>query len=211
MRKWLPVLFLLIAFGATAALWQQIPEQVPTHWNVRGEPDEYGSRARGALLMPLVAVAVYVLMLFLPRIDPRRANYERFAGTYQWLLVLIVGAMVLLHLAMLGAFIGLPIAIDRAFPAVIGLLILGIGNLLPRARSNWWIGIRTPWTLSDERVWARTHRVAGYAFMAAGVALLLTAAIPAVFPLWLAIALAVSAGLGPAVYSYFLWRSLRGS
>lgn len=209
MRKWLPVLFILIALGVTAAVWSDIPERVPTHWNVRGEPDDFGSRTMGALMLPLTALAVFVLLRLLPRIDPRRANYDRFADTYDWLLVFIVGAMVLMHLVMIGVYLGVPIAIERAFPAIIGLLLIGVGNMLPRARSNWWFGIRTPWTLSDERVWARTHRIGGYAMMAAGGMLLLTAAMPSVFPMWLAIALAVSAALAPAVYSYFLWRGLR--
>lgn len=211
MRKWLPVLFILIALGVTAAVWNDIPERVPTHWNVRGEPDGFGSRTAGALMLPLTALAVFVLLRLLPRIDPRRANYDRFADTYDWLLVFIVGAMVLMHLVMIGVYLGLPIEIERAFPAIVGLLLIGVGNMLPRARSNWWFGIRTPWTLSDERVWARTHRIGGYAMMAAGAMLLLTAAVPSVFPMWLAIALAVSAALAPAVYSYFLWRGLRGS
>ena len=211
MRKWLPVVFILIALGITAAAWNDIPERVPTHWNVRGEPDGFGSRASGALVLPLTAIAVFVLLRLLPRIDPRRANYDRFAGTYDWLLVLIVGAMVLMHLVTIGVYLGMPIEIERAFPAIIGLLLIGVGNILPRARSNWWIGIRTPWTLSDERVWARTHRLGGYALMAAGGMMLLTAAAPSVFPMWLAIAIAVSAALAPAVYSYFLWRGLKGS
>ena len=211
MRKWLPVLFLVIAFSATAAVWSDIPDRVPTHWNLRGEPDDYGSRTTGALMLPLLGLGTYLLLLVLPRIDPRRANYDRFADTYDWLVALVVGGMVMMHLAMLGAYVGLPISIARAFPAIIGVMLIGMGNILPRARSNWWVGIRTPWTLSDERVWARTHRVGGYAMMAAGVVMLLAALLPSAFPMWLAIALAVTAALAPAVYSYFLWRELRGN
>ena len=94
MRKWLPLVLILVAFGASAATWSRIPERVPVHWNFAGEVDRYGSRVEGALLVPFIALGMLVLFRVLPRIDPRRANYEKFADTYETLILLLVGEMV---------------------------------------------------------------------------------------------------------------------
>jgi uncharacterized membrane protein len=209
MRKWLPLALILIAYGASAVVWSRLPDELPVHWNASGEADRIGSKFEGALLLPTAALLMFGLFRVFPRIDPRRANYAKFTDTYEWVIVLIIGFIVALHLLLLASAMGVPIALDRAFPALFGLLIIGIGNLLPRARSNWWFGFRTPWTLSDEYVWARTHRVGGYAMMLGGATLLVSALAPSVLPLQVAIGLAVAAGLFPVVYSYFLWRSRR--
>lgn len=207
MRKWLPLILVAIGYGATAALWSRLPGEFPVHWNHAGEVDRYGSRLEGALLLPTVGLVLWGLFRVLPKIDPRRANYAKFEATYDWVIVLIVASTIVMHLMLLALVMGYPVSPERVFPALIGLLLIGIGNLLPRARSNWWFGIRTPWTLSDEHVWARTHRVGGYLFMLAGLVLLLAAAAPNVFPARIAIIVAVIVSISPVIYSYLIWRS----
>jgi uncharacterized membrane protein len=95
---------------------------------------------------------------------------------------------------------------ERVAPAIVGLQFVILGNALPRARPNWWFGIRTPWTLSNDRVWARTHRVAGYLLAGAGILLLVAAALPRAWTFALGVAAVIAAGFSSLVYSYFAWK-----
>jgi uncharacterized membrane protein len=195
------------AYLFSAAVYSRLPERVPTHWGPNGV-DGWSSRAAGALLMPTIALVSWLLLRWLPHIDPRRENYARFRGTYDAVVLALVGLLVALHVAMLGAALGWPVRVERLTPVAVGLLFVVIGNLLPRARSNWFFGIRTPWTLSSDRVWERTHRVSGYLMIGCGILIALTAlAIN-----WMgAIIVGVSIALviGTYGYSYLAWRSER--
>ena len=206
MRRWFGVLAILAAGVFTAVVYSWLPEQIPTHWNLSGEADDWSSRFVGAIALPLEGLGLWALLQWLPRIDPLRSNYEKFRGTYDvavnTILVFIAGA----HVFVLGVALGWPLSMARALPIGIGAMCILLGNVLPRARRNWWFGVRTPWTLSNDRVWERTHRVAGYLFVALGIALLITAAIPVSLPTGAVIAsLAVVAGI-LLVYSYVAWR-----
>ena len=112
-------------------------------------------------------------------------------------------------MALLGTALGWPVSMERVVPALVGLQFIILGNALPRARPNWWFGIRTPWTLSSDRVWARTHRVGGYLLAAAGLVLLIAAALPRGWTFALGLAAVLSAGFGSLVYSYFAWKQER--
>jgi uncharacterized membrane protein len=206
MRKWIPLIAVLAGFAFSAVVYSRLPDQMPVHWNWAGEVDGWAGRTQGAFMMPALALAVWALMRFLPRIDPRRANYVKFGDTYELIVAAIVVMLVLIHIAVLGAALGWPISIGRVVPALIGALLLLLGNVLPRARPNWWFGIRTPWTLSNDRVWDRTHRVGGYMLAGAGCLMLLSAAVPSPWTVALAFAGAMVAGLGSVVYSYIVWR-----
>jgi uncharacterized membrane protein len=94
---WLSVSAIVVALGASLILWPRLPNPMPIHWNAAGQPDNYGSRAIGALLMPVVMVGIYLLFEVLPRIDPRRRNYRRFADTYRILRTLIILFMLFIH------------------------------------------------------------------------------------------------------------------
>jgi len=206
MRKWIPSLLVIVAVLATLAVYSRLPEQVPTHWNVSGEVDDWSSRLWGAWTIPLVMAAMLLVFRAFPLIDPRRENYPKFAGAYEGILIIVLLFMLALHVSLLATMLGRPIAVMRLLPVGIGLLLVGIGALLPKAHANWFIGIRTPWTLSNDRVWERTHRFGGVVMIATG---LLIAASALLAPLWthrvMAGAIAAMAIIVIA-YSYFAWR-----
>lgn len=211
MRRYFPLFPIAAAWVFSAVVYSRLPEQVPVHWDWSGQPDRWGSRVEGAFLLPAIALVLWGLLRWLPTIDPRRANYARFGGTYDFSVNAILTFMAGLHIVLLGTVLGWPISVERVVPGAVGVLLLIIGNLLPRARSNWWFGIRTPWTLSSDRVWQKTHRVGGYLMILAGLGLLVQALIPGKATAGLAIGLVVLCVAGTLVYSYVAWRGERPS
>lgn len=205
-RDLYPVALILVALVFSAAVYGRLPEKVPVHWNWQGEVDRWGGRLEGAFALPGVAVAMLALMRIVPRLDPRRANYARFAGTYDVAVNAVVTMLVCFHVLVLGIALGWPLPLRRVAPALFGVFLIVIGNVLPRVRSNWWFGLRTPWTLSSERVWTRANRVAGYLLMGAGIVLLVTAALPSPWTATLAVVAVGGAGLGSIAYSYWIWK-----
>ena len=200
---------LVIAAMWAFALWAypQLPEQVPTHWNLRGEVDGWSGRAFGAFLMPAVATLMIPLLLYvLPAIGPRRENLARFRPELRLIASVIALFLLLMQVLTLGVAMGWPVDVTRAMLAGVGLLFAVIGNYLPRIRSNWWMGIRTPWTLDSDRVWRETHRLGGRTFVAGGLLAALAALLPDPARAWVAVAALGAAALIPAVYSYFAWR-----
>ena len=206
MRRLVAPVLILAAVVFSIAVWGRLPERMPVHWGLHGDVNGYGSRAHGAFLLPGVMLLIWLLMRFLPRIDPRRANYAKFADTYDLLVNSLVALFAVMHVALIGAALGWPISMERVAPALIGLQFVILGNALPRARPNWWFGIRTPWTLSNDRVWTRTHRVGGYLLTGAGVVLLVAAALPGAWTFALGATAVATAGFGSLVYSYFAWK-----
>jgi immunity protein, SdpI family len=207
MRKWLAPLCIVAAFATSALVWTRLPDRVPVHWDSHGTVNGYGSRFAGALMLPAAMLGLWLLLRVLPRIDPRRANYAKFADTYDLIVNSLVALFLVMHLALLASALGWPVSMERVAPVLVGLQFLILGNALPRARPNWWFGIRTPWTLSNDRVWARTHRIAGYLLAGAGAVLLLIGAFaPTSLAFALGVGAVVAASVGSLVYSYFAWR-----
>lgn len=206
MRKWYPWIIVALAILFTAMVYGRLPDQMPTHWNRDGVVDGYSSRAFGAWLLPGILVVTAVVMPRLPSIDPRRENYAKFRPTYDLVINGIMTTMLVLDVAMLGAALGWPVSMERLAPFMVGSLLVLLGNVMPRARPNWMFGIRTPWTLSNDRVWERTHRVGGVLFVIAGIVLILGTLFLPGAGTSLVIGVAVSASVIPLVYSYFAWR-----
>lgn len=206
-REWPALLALTIAFLGTALLFDRLPDPMPTHWNAAGVADDYSSRAVGAWLMPLTAVGIYLLLLFLPRVDPRKENVARFSDTYTLLRVGITIFFVLIQGLILYTVLS---AEARLNPSIIliamGGLFMLLGNYMPRMRSNWFMGIRTPWTLSSERVWTRTHRLGGRLFVLAGFITIVTALVAPETGIWFVLGASLLAGFVPVAYSYLIFR-----
>lgn len=194
-------------FVAAAFTWPSAPDRMPIHWNAAGEIDGYGGKFQGLLLVPSIAVAQYLLLRFLPRTDPGRANYVNFQRAYDTVrvavLVLLAIVYGLLHLYLRGRRLDVSLVV----PLLIGTLLVVLGNTLGKLRPNWFFGIRTPWTLSSKEAWTRTHRVGGWLMVALGVAMIVAA--PFAGPMGRS-GVVVAGALGFAVwsmgYSYWAWR-----
>ena len=207
MRKWIPFLVIVLAFGASAAVYSDLPDRVPSHWNLSGEVDGWMSREWGAFIMPLILVGLMAMFHLLPKIDPRGSNYDKFKGTYETVIITSMIFTLGVHLVMLAAALGKDVSMSRLMPAGIGLLLVVLGNLMPRTRSNWFVGIRTPWTLSSDRVWERTHRFGGRLFVATGVIIMLAAVFVPSFSHAVMVTGAVCVSVLVLAYSYVTWRN----
>lgn len=210
MRKWIPVALVVLAFVVSAVAYPRLPERIATHWGIDGRPDGWSSRGFGAFLIPVLTLGTLLLLRVVPRLDPRRENYAKFEGTFDTLIAAIIAFLVALHVGVIAYALGYPVPIDRIAWLGTAALFVVIGNLLPRARPNWFVGIRTPWTLSSDRVWERTHRVGGRIMVAGGVAIAVLGFLSPRAAFWGVMATVVALSLGLVGYSYLLWRGERG-
>jgi len=206
MRKWIPLFIVVAAFIVSAVVFPRLPETMPTHFDGSGQPNGWSSRLFGAWAVPLFLLFMWGLVRVLPAIDPRGSNYAKFGGAFEGIIVSIMLFMLALHIVMLRAALGYPVAMQRVVPVGIGVLFVVMGNLLPRARPNWFVGIRTPWTLSSDRVWEKTHRLGGHLFVAGGILIVLAAL---AMEQWAHIVLITVVLLCTAtvfIYSYLEWK-----
>jgi uncharacterized membrane protein len=202
-------LLLLVAamFVAALIVWPTAPSEIPVHWNASGDVDRYGGKFEGLFLLPLIALGIYLLMRYLPRIDPGRANYARFGGAYTAIRTGVLVLMAGIYGMVIAWVVKVPVDVSRAVPVAVGALFVLFGAVLGQVKPNWFVGIRTPWTLSSTESWARTHRLGGWLFVALGVLF----AVTGVFKLgsfgFVVIGAAIAAVAVLVVYSYFVWRS----
>lgn len=206
-RDWPFWLLIIGLFAVGAYLYPQLPERVPSHWNIQGEIDRYSSRFFGAFGIPLMALAIYVLMLFVPYLDPRSENYTRMPGTYNLVRRALVGFLAVLQIVVLSSALGYPVAVGVITQVSVSILFILIGNSMGRIKHNYTFGIRTPWTLADEGVWRKTHRLGGRTFVMAGFIGLAGAWLPAPFNAWVFFVSIFGAVFIPSIYSYLLYRN----
>lgn len=207
LRKDWPLVVILVGLLVAAfVVYPQLPERVPMHWNASGEVDRYGSRFTGAFAIPLLTLGIYAGMVLLPLIDPRRANYARFPTAYRAVRTGLILFLTLLYVVTVAVGLGYEINISRVVPVALGVLFIIIGNVLTQVRHNYFIGIKTPWTLASEEVWRKTHRIGGFVFVAAGVISILAAFLPAPVNFWLVIGSLVAAVVITIIYSALLYK-----
>lgn len=210
-NKWIPLISLVVMLVFTALIYAQLPEAVPTHWNIEGQVDDTTPRLNAVLIMPGIALTSWVVFNIARRIDPRRQSYTQFEDTFQFLINLTALFALVMQVVILGSALGWNIPVGQVIPAGVGLMIAAMGNVMTRVRPNWFIGIRTPWTLASEEVWRRTHRRAAWVLVAVGLLMTLIALFTSSTWTPYLILLIVFGGFGYVyVYSYLVWRRLMG-
>ncbi|MCX6219434.1 MAG: SdpI family protein [Bacteroidia bacterium] len=192
----LPILYLTIN-------WSALPESMPVHFDVHGNPNGYGSR----MVYVFMPIGLYLLMLVLPKIDPRKANYVVFEGSYYRIRLIMAIFIGLIDSMVTWGVVSNTNAIHKFLPLTIFLLLMLIGNYMGNFRPNYFVGIKVPWTLNSDEVWVRTHKLAGKLWFwgsLAGMALYFV--VPK--PEWVFVPLMVILVVVPIVYSYVIYQKV---
>ncbi len=204
------ILVLLMIFGATIAgliLWNQLPDQMASHWNVNDEVDGYMPKFWGVFLMPLVTLGLFGLFLIIPSIDPHKANIAEFRESFNLFIVLFVAFMLYVHGLTLAWSLGYTsFKLSTMLLPAMGLLFIFIGFMLRRAKRNFFIGIRTPWTLSSDTVWEKTHQLGAVLFMASGALAFIGGLFGGMIAFWMLFVPLIGSVIFLLVYSYVLYQ-----
>ena len=202
------VTIFLITFAVAFSLsvYNRLPDQMASHWNTANQVDGYMSRFWGAFLMPVVAVAMLLLFLVIPGIDPLKANIAEFREYFNTFIVLIIVFMIYMHVLTMLWNLGYDqFNMGTAMLPAMGLLFVFAGVMMRKAKRNFFIGIRTPWTLSSDRVWDETHRIGSTLFIISGI-LALLGAFFADYAVWFILVPVLASTLFLLVYSYVLYQ-----
>lgn len=193
---------ILLSFAVALYFYPQMPEEMASHWNAQGQVDDYTSKFWGLFLMPFILVGLGLLFILIPIIDPLKANIEKFRKYYDRFFILFFIFLLSVHFQVILWNLGIKISPNVTFPIGFGLLFFYLGILCENAKRNWFIGIRTPWTLSSERVWEKTHKIGGKLFKIAGVIILIGAFFQN-YALFFILAPVILVAVYTIVYSYF--------
>lgn len=197
----------VLSFIVGAILYPQMPEQMASHWNAQGEVDDYTSRFWGIYLMPILSLVMAILLVLVPRIDPLKANIEKFKGYYYSFVILIMLFFTYIYILTLLWNKGIRFDMTQLMTPAIGVLFYIAGVMTSKARRNYFIGIRTPWTLNNEEVWNKTHRLGGLLFKISGV----IAAVGIFFPEYAMIfilAPVLTTAIVSVIYSYVIYQKV---
>lgn len=202
----LPILLIIFSIVSSLYLFQLMPEEIPVHWNFEGQVDRLGDSSSHILIINLVLIGMYLLFIFLPCADPNKKRYIEFKKIYHIfkniLLLFMTSIFFLTNLSAIGYNINISIYV----PLFVGILFIIIGNYMAKIKMNWFMGIRTPWTLSSEEVWNKTHRLGGKLFILSGLLIAITGLLPQNYRISvfiLAIGLILIGSIGG---SYFIYK-----
>ena len=204
----LGLILVLAAVLMSAVLYPRLPETLPSHWNLHGQPDGFVHKPFGPFLGPAIMAGVLLLFMALPAISPRGFRFETFRPVWAILEGSVLALLFLFDTLALMQGMGKPVDMNRGVEAGVGLLLVVLGNFMGKVTRNFFVGIRTPWTLASEEVWLRTHRFGGRLFVLAGLVLLVSAFLGGG---WAVAAIAIgSAAILSVVYSYVVYRRIEG-
>lgn len=194
----------VISILITLYLYPSLPNEIPIHFNVSGEIDNYGPRSFALFTAALPLISL-ILFKFLPKLDPKGKNYKFHAKAYHIFILFMMLFFILLHWATLSVALGMPIPINKVVPIGIGALFIILGNYMPQIRQNYTYGIKLPWTLANEANWRATHRIGGYCYVATGILFILSSFVPIPF-VQVCVAFASIFIFIPMVYSYVYFK-----
>ncbi len=186
----------------------KLPEQVPTHWNADGEVDGYTSKPWGVYLLPIISTVMTFFISLMPKISPKGFKLDAAKKVYNIIILLMALFMLFVMILSFEAGLNKSVDLSRWMIGAMGVLFVIIGNYLSKVPKNFFLGIRTPWTLASDEVWYKTHRVGSWTFVLGGVLAVLST-LTQVSMSWL-IWILVIAALVPVVYSLIIYKKVEG-
>jgi uncharacterized membrane protein len=200
------LLLVLAGLALAVVKYPVLPDPMPSHWNAAGQIDGWMPKFWGVMLFPIIMAAIWLVFLVLPRISPRGFEMDPFTRAWGYLRVAILAYMLLIEALAVRAAQGDGQISVKALFAGLGVLFVLMGNFLGKVTRNFFVGIRTPWTLANEEVWHRTHRLGGKCFVVAGLVVVASAVLGLDFRVMIGAILV--AALVPVAYSYVIYRKL---
>lgn len=192
---------ILLPVIAGALLWDKLPSEIPSHWNMKGEVDGYSTKAFAVFGMPMIFLSIHWLTAFVTSADPKNKNHSgKVISLVFWI---IPAVSVLIAALTYSAALGKNAPVEVIANVLVGLVLVIVGNYLPKCRQSYTVGIKLPWTLNNEENWAKTHRLAGKVWVACGLAVIAAGFLKLIPVMIAAVLLAVAV---PTVYSYVLHR-----
>jgi len=210
-KYWIALIIVVLQLIVALSIASQLPEdaKIPVHWNFQGEVDSYSGKWMGTLLFPLINALILAFMIAMPYISVRYKNSQkRFQNILPSFALILISCFALIHIFSLLLAAKLLVENVKSLHLILGLMFLLLGNYLPKVPSNFFLGIRTPWTLSSEYVWRRTHRLGGICFVWGGILLIVSALIPATYA-WMSniiFGIFLLAVLLPVLYSFIIYK-----
>jgi uncharacterized membrane protein len=203
----LVIIMIVVAALAGLLLWDRLPDQMASHWNVNDQVDGYMSKFWGVFMVPLMALGMSLLFLVIPSIDPLKANIAQFREAFNLFIVLIMAFLLYVHGLSLAWNLGYTdFKMSTSMLPAMGLLFIFVGFMLRKAKRNFFIGIRTPWTLSSDTVWDKTHQLGAVLFMASGVLAFIGGIFGGMTAFWFLFVPLIGSTIFLLVYSYVLYQ-----
>ncbi len=203
------VLTVLIITWIVAFVYDpKLPDQIPTHWNIHGEVDDYTSKPWGVYMLPLISTCTSLLLLILPKIAPKGFKLEGAKKVYEIIVLIMAVFMLGVMVLVFEQALNNKFDMNKWIMGGIGILFIIIGNYLTKVPKNFFMGIRTPWTLASDEVWYKTHRVGSWTFVGFGALALLGALLE--WPIVFLTGCLIAAGFIPLIYSLIIYKKIEG-
>jgi len=209
--KFLPIILIILilaSFGVAIyfnSFSSALPDKLASHWDSQGQVNGYMSKFLGLFLMPIIILAITLLFYFLPKIDPRKESYNSFRKYYDAFILFLVLFMLYVYILTILWNLGMLFNMSYTLLPALALLFYYVGMLVSKSKRNWFVGIRTPWTLSSDYVWDKTHKLGGILFRIAAVFILLGLVFPTKSLYFILIPI-ITVAIITFVYSYFVFR-----
>lgn len=207
--KYIFLVFTVITLIVTGVMYPDLTDQVPRHWDVYGNVDGYMAK-QWLFALALLPAGIYYLFPIIRKVDPKSQNYERHEEVYSLFRLILSLMMFGVYYLSLFAATGKDVNIGLFMPILVGIIFVIIGNYMGKIKQNFFMGIRTPWTLSNENVWNKTHRFGGNVFVLMGLLLMLSSVLRSDFFVGLLLSMVVVMVVGLFLYSYIIFRKENG-
>lgn len=206
-KDWILIVIVLISFITTIFVYNDLPEEIPQQWGIDGEVNSYWGK-EAVFFTALLPLILYLLMKFLPKIDPKKESYEKHKKAYNMTIFTVIIFLIVIHWISIYVSLGHDMNIQLLVNLWVGILFIIIGNYMGQIRHNYFFGIRNPWTLASEEVWKKTHRASRYVFVVLGILFIISGFITGEIAIWLTIGGALVLVFFTTVYSYLVFRKI---
>lgn len=196
---------ILLMIVLSIMVYPVLPPLIATHWGVTGKADGYSGKMFGLFFTPVLSILLFGFLAWLPKIDPKKKNIDLFKSSYEQFLVLFFLFFFYIHLLTILWNLGFKISFNQAFAPALSVLFYGMGTLIEKAKMNYFIGIRTPWTLANEEVWNETHKKSGIAFKVTAIISFFGFFFPNYY-IWILLSSVLIASTYSIVLSYFIFK-----